>query len=144
MCATSRNTNTGIFKNSADVGNPKIKGSTEYNKQTDTYTLKGSGYNVWFKRDEFHYAYKNLKGDFTLTADFEFKGEGKDPHRKIGWMIRQSLADSAVHISAVAHGDGLTVLQWRVKPGMSMRDPEDDTGSCSKELCTNTIRAQRK
>jgi hypothetical protein len=41
-------------------------------------------------------------------------------------MIRECLADSAVHISAVSHGDGLTVLQWRVKPGMNMRDPEDE------------------
>ncbi len=37
-----------------------------------------------------------------------------------------SLADSAVHISAVSDGDGLTVLQWRMKPGMNMRDPEDE------------------
>ncbi|MFL5809290.1 MAG: hypothetical protein ACJ749_07190, partial [Flavisolibacter sp.] len=67
-----------------------------------------------------------IKGDFTLTANFEFIGEGKEGHRKFGWMVRESLADSAVHISAVSHGDGLTVLQWRVKPGMNMRDPEDE------------------
>jgi TolB protein len=41
-------------------------------------------------------------------------------------MARESLADTAVHISAVDHSDGLTVLQWRVKPGMNMRDPEDE------------------
>ena len=26
----------------------------------------------------------------------------------------------------MSHGDGLTVMQWRVKPGMNMRDPEDE------------------
>ena len=41
-------------------------------------------------------------------------------------MIRESLADTAVHLSAVAHGDGLTVLQWRPEPGAAMRDPEDE------------------
>lgn len=116
----------GIFQNSIDVGNPKIEGSTNYDKGTQTYTITGGGYNIWFNRDEFHYTYKKLKGDFILTADFDFLGEGKDPHRKTGWMVRESLADSTVHISAVDHGDGLTVLQWRAKPGMSMRDPEDE------------------
>lgn len=122
---TEKNT-VGIFEQSADVGNPKIKGSTLYDKKTSTYTITGSGYNVWFNRDEFQYAWKRLKGDFTLTAHFEFEGNGKEAHRKTGWMVRESLADSAVHISAVAHGDGLTVMQWRVKAGMNMRDPEDE------------------
>jgi TolB protein len=117
---------TGIFENHADVGNPKIKGTTIYDKKTKTYTLSGGGYNIWFNRDEFQYAYKKMKGDFTLTANFEFIGEAKEGHRKIGWMVRESLADSAVHVSAVSHGDGLTVLQWRVKRGMNMRDPEDE------------------
>ncbi len=116
----------GIFSNHTDVGHPKISGSTLYDKSTQTYTIKGGGYNIWFNRDEFHYTYKKLKGDFTLTAHFEFARAGKEGHRKIGWMVRESLADSSVHISAVLHGDGLTVLQWRVKAGMNMRDPEDE------------------
>jgi hypothetical protein len=115
-----------IFQEHIDIGHPKIKGSTTYNKKTNTYTLKGGGYNIWFNRDEFQFAYKKLRGDFTLTANFEFIGEGKEAHRKMGCMVRESLADSAVHISAVSHGDGLTVLQWRAGPGMNMRDPEDE------------------
>src|SRR3954454_6348208 len=126
ISAIAQQNSLGVFENNTDVGHPKIKGTTVYDKQTNTYTLEGGGYNIWFNRDEFQYAYKKLKGDFTLTANFEFAGEGKDPHRKIGWMVRESLADTAVHISAVDHGDGLTVLQWRVKPGMNMRDPEDE------------------
>lgn len=102
---------TGVFKYSADIGNPKIKGSTSFDEATKTYTIEGGGYNIWFNRDEFHYAYNKLKDDFTLTAHFKFLGTGKEGHRKIGWMVRSSTADSAVHISAVLHGDGLTVLQ---------------------------------
>lgn len=116
----------GIFKYSDDIGHPKITGSTSFDKATKTYTINGGGYNIWFNRDEFHYAYNKMKGDFTLTAHFTFLGSGKEGHRKIGWMVRESAADSAVHISAVLHGDGLTVLQWRVKAGMNMRDPEDE------------------
>lgn len=132
----------GVFKQSVDVGNPKLAGSAEYNKKTKTYTLKGSGYNIWFERDEFRYLFKKMSGDFTVTADFEFVGSGADPHRKVGWMVRESLDDDASHLSAVAHGDGLTVLQWRVKKGMAMRDPEDEIFSTEKNA--QTIQVARK
>jgi hypothetical protein len=120
-----------------------MKGSTVYDKESGVYTISGGGYNIWFNRDEFQYAYKKLKGDFTLTATVAFVGEGKESHRKIGWMVRASLADTAVHISAVAHGDGLTVLQWREKPGMKMRDPEDEIRA-KKLQKSAVIQLQRK
>ncbi len=53
--------NSGIFEGNIDVGNPKIKGSTVYDKKTKTYTLTGSGYNIWFNRDEFQFAWKKVK-----------------------------------------------------------------------------------
>ena len=116
----------GIFEDYADVGSPKHAGSTLYNADTQTYSLKGSGYNIWFERDEFHFAYKKIKGDFILTANFAFVGKGVDPHRKMGWMVRESLEANASHYSAVVHGDGLTVMQWRPLRGAFMRDPQDE------------------
>ena len=117
---------TGIFDNSADIGKPVIAGSSSYNPADQSYTLKGAGYNIWFGRDEFRYLYNKIKGDFILTACFEFKGEGKNPHRKTGWMIRVSDEDNAQQLAATLHGDGLTVLQWRELKGAFMRDPEDE------------------
>jgi len=116
----------GIFKSHADVGNPKLAGNAVYVASDKSYTLKGSGYNIWFERDEFHYLYNKIKGDFILTANFEFVGKGSDPHRKVGWMVRESLDKGASHISAVAHGDGLTVMQWRGAKDAVMRDPQDE------------------
>ena len=116
----------GVFENHVDVGDPKLKGAATYIAADKSYTLKGAGYNIWFERDEFHFAYNKIKGDFTLTANFEFIGKGNDPHRKIGWMIRESLDKGAVHVSAVAHGDGLTVMQWRMAKDANMRDPQDE------------------
>ena len=124
--AFAQNKQAGIFEAFSDVGNPKNTGSTTYDNATQTYTLSGAGYNIWFGRDEFHYLYTRIKGDFILTANFEFIGTGTDAHRKIGWMVRSSLDENAQHISAVAHGDGLTVLQWRELNGALMRDPEDE------------------
>ncbi|BBE20514.1 tolB protein precursor, periplasmic protein [Aquipluma nitroreducens] len=116
----------GIFQSCKDIGSPKLTGSASYDESTQTYTIRGSGYNIWFERDEFNYLYNKLKGDFILTANFEFVGAGTDPHRKIGWMVRASEDANAVHSSAVLHGDGMTVLQWRVLRGAFMRDPEDE------------------
>ncbi len=48
----------GIFDGHADIGKPKLSGSAQYNEASQTYTLKGGGYNIWFNRDEFHYLYK--------------------------------------------------------------------------------------
>ena len=116
----------GVFKYNKDIGNPKITGSAHYEQADKVYTLKGSGYNIWFDRDELNYLFNKISGDFVLTATFEFVGKGTDPHRKIGWMVRASEDDNSLHMTAVIHGDGLTVLQWREAKGAMMRDPEDE------------------
>jgi TolB protein len=116
----------GLFEHHQDIGNPKIAGSAKYDPVTHTYTLTGSGYNIWFNRDEFQYLFKKIKGDFTATANFEFVGDKGNNHRKIGWMIRESTHESAIHVSAVEHGDGLTVLQWRSVQGENMKDPDGE------------------
>ncbi len=124
----------GIFQHHTDIGNPKIKGDVVYDNSMHTYSIKGGGYNIWFNRDEFHYAYNKVKGDFILTANVKLLGDGKDPHRKIGWMVRASEQEDAAHMSAVLHGDGLTVLQWRRLRGAYMRDPEDEIFSIKKNV----------
>ena len=128
MCSlllSAQEKQTGIFQFSEDIGKPVIKGSATYDANSQVYNLKGSGYNIWFGRDEFRYLYNKIKGDFILTASFEFIGEGKNAHRKTGWMIRATTEDNSPHASAVLHGDGLTLLQWRPLKGSFMRDPED-------------------
>ncbi len=142
ISAFAQSPELGIFEKSVDVGNPQQSGATEYDTANQTYTIRGAGYNIWFERDEFHYVYQKQLGDFTATAHFDFVGVGVDSHRKTGWMIRESLADTAVHLSAVSHGDGLTVLQWRTEPGASMRDPEDEIFFPDKDI--DIIQLERK
>lgn len=115
----------GIFEAAKDVGNPKEAGSSAFDNRNQEYRIKGGGYNIWFERDEFHFLHSKLEGDFILTADFQFVGDGVDAHRKVGWMVRESLDEESSHMSATLHGDGLTVLQWRPLRGAYMRDPED-------------------
>lgn len=131
----------GIFDNHQDIGKPIIAGDVTYNKEDQNYILKGSGYNIWFGHDEFHYAYNKLKGDFILTANFKFINKGTDPHRKIGWMVRANESDDAAHITATVHGDGLTTLQWRRMRGAYMRDPQDEI--FTKKSATEIIQLER-
>jgi TolB protein len=130
----SQNNSLGVFTHAADIGNPKNAGSSTYDPATKTYVLKGSGYNIWFNRDEFHYLYNKMKGDFILTANFQIMGDTGNAHRKFGWMIRESEDASSVSINAVQHGDGLVVMQWRGEHGANMRDPEDEIFFPAKKI----------
>ncbi|MEJ7588803.1 MAG: hypothetical protein WKI04_14700 [Ferruginibacter sp.] len=132
----------GIFDSSADIGNPKNPGAAHYDDTTQTYNIKGSGYNIWFNRDEFHYLYKKISGDFIITADFSFVGDKGDAHKKIGWMLRESLDEGAASYNAVTHGDGLTVLQWRPLRGAYMRDPQEEI-FYAKKVVFRTIQMER-
>jgi hypothetical protein len=122
----AQNKSIGIFQNNTDIGNPKNAGSAIYNSSDQSYAIKGSGYNIWFARDEFQYVYNKIKGDFILTANFKFEGKGTEAHRKTGWMLRASTDENSLHISATLHGDGLTVMQWRDSKGAEMKDPEGE------------------
>ncbi|MFK7813876.1 MAG: TolB family protein [Maribacter sp.] len=103
----------GIFDNSTAIGFPEIAGNSTYNSENQTYTLSGAGTNMWFGNDEFQYLWTTLQGDFILRTTVEFVGEGTDPHRKVGWIVKNSLDANSKHVNATTHGDGLTSLQYR-------------------------------
>ena len=67
----------GIFDGQTDVGNPKNKGTGTYDAKEQQYFLSGSGTNIWFKRDEFHFVWKKMKGDFILRTNTAFIGKAK-------------------------------------------------------------------
>ncbi len=144
LSAFSQSGPVGIFDRQQDIGYVKHAGSATYDEATQTYTIKGSGANIWFNEDQFHYTYKRMAGDFLLTADFAFVGDnsGSVGHRKTGWMIRESADADAASINATSHIDGLTVLQWRELKGAFMRDPKDEIFFPKKGL--QTIQLERK
>jgi TolB protein len=113
----SKGAEPGIFDGHTDIGNVKLSGSMAYNPERQEFTLQGSGENIWFDKDEFHFLWKCIKGNFIMRARGRFIGEGVHEHRKIGLMIRDSLTTNAAHISAVVHGDGLASLQYRKNAG---------------------------
>ncbi len=103
----------GIFDDHADIGTVLHPGAADYDADAQTYTVSGSGENMWRTEDAFHYVWKEVSGDVALTADVSFPSPGKDPHRKACLIIRQSLDAGAAYADAALHGDGLTSLQFR-------------------------------
>lgn len=100
-----------------DIGNPKLKGSLLFDEELQKFTLSGAGYNIWLERDEFYFASQEIEGDFIISANIKFIGDGVNAHRKIGLMIRQSNEEKAIYMDGAVHGDGLTSLQYREKSG---------------------------
>jgi hypothetical protein len=132
----------GIFTNSADVGAPAVKGSTAYDAGEGQYSVTGSGENMWAKQDQFQYVWKEMTGNFAVTATMRFLGKGVD-HRKAGIMVRQSLDTDATYADVVIHGNGMPALQWRSKQGEDTNSfglPFDGPGTFSIKLVRNGVR----
>jgi len=62
----------GIFESHGDVGTVLHEGSVEYDAAKHSYTIAGSGENMWFGSDAFQFVWKKMSGDVTLTADISF------------------------------------------------------------------------
>ena len=107
----------GEFEAHGDIGAPKIAGSATYDEAQQQYTLSAGGTNMWAQRDEFHFAWKRMTGDFIIQARVELLGQGVDPHRKLGLMVRPTLDADAPYVDGMVHGDGLTSLQFRRTKG---------------------------
>src|SRR5262245_60581816 len=75
----------GAFMGQTDVGDPARPGLATYDPKTQEYAIEGSGANMWAGRDEFHFVWQRLKGNFIVTGRVAFVGKGVEEHRKIGW-----------------------------------------------------------
>jgi len=112
----------GPFDSHSDVGETPRQGSAEYNPATGEYRITGGGANMWESTDAFHFVWKRLSGDVTLTADVHFLGTGAVEHRKAALIIRQSLEPGAAYADVARHGDGLTSLQYRLTAGATTQE----------------------
>ncbi len=110
-------TQFGLFENQVNIGDPIKDGTVSYDSELQAYNVTGSGNNLWGQKDEFEYLYKSIQGDFILRAEVKFLDKTGDPHRKIGWSIRDNLSENSKHVSGAIHADGLTSLQYRKETG---------------------------
>jgi regulation of enolase protein 1 (concanavalin A-like superfamily) len=114
--AFAQSGNLGAFANSGDVGGPAKKGSAQFDSANGEYRITGSGANIWGKADQFQYVWREMPGNFTVTATLQFLGQGEE-HRKAGIMVRQSLDADSAYGDFLIHGSGMPGLQWRSAKG---------------------------
>ena len=108
---------TPFFEAHGDIGDSPKAGAVEFIAASGEYRVTGGGANIWADKDAFHFAYKRISGDFTLTADVRFEGAGVNAHRKAVLMARQDLDPGSAYADIALHGDGLTSLQYRTASG---------------------------
>lgn len=120
----------GLFEGHTDIGSVVHAGSAEYNAASRTYTVTGSGENMWFAKDDFQFAWRKMSDDnLSLSADINILGSGGDNHRKGVLMIRQSLDDDSPYADVARHGDGLTSLQFRDEKGGTTHEIESSVSA---------------
>jgi TolB protein len=102
----------GAFTSSDDVGAPPLKGSAEFDASTRQYKITGSGADIWAKADQFHYVWREMSGNFAVTATAKFLTDG-NAHRKAVIMLRKSLDTDSPFVHLAIHGDGMPSVQFR-------------------------------
>ncbi len=102
----------GVFTGSDDVGAPRLKGSAEFDATTRQYKITGSGADIWCRADQFHYVWREISGNFAVTATTTFLTDGI-AHRKAVIMLRKSLDTDSPFVHLAIHGDGMPSVQFR-------------------------------
>ena len=125
----SQTDSIGQFKKQSDIGNVKIPGYVKYDPGKKTYLIGGSGTNMWFGGDEFHYLWKKSQGDISLSADIEWTNKSGNPHKKACLIIRQSLDTNSVYADVALHAVGLTSLQYRSITGGPTREIQSNVNA---------------
>jgi regulation of enolase protein 1 (concanavalin A-like superfamily) len=100
--------------NSTDVGTPGMAGSASFNN--GTFTVSGSGADIWSTADNFQYAYQSVTGDQTITARVASQ-QNTNVWAKAGVMIRQSTAANSAYVFVmITPGNGVN-MQYRPTNG---------------------------
>lgn len=100
----------------SNIGSVGQSGSASHS--SGTFTVSGSGADIWGTADGFRYVYQQVTGDVTLTARIVTLGN-TDPWAKGGVMIRNSLSSNAQHaLTAITPSNG-AAFQRRVSTGGS-------------------------
>jgi phosphatidylserine/phosphatidylglycerophosphate/cardiolipin synthase-like enzyme len=101
-----------------DVGAVGPTGSAS--EASGVFTVKGAGADVWGSSDAFHFAYRSLTGDGSITARVS-DINGSQSWTKVGVMIRASTAANAAHgFMLVSTAKGLAFQRRQATGGTSL------------------------
>ncbi|KAL3801538.1 hypothetical protein HJC23_000976 [Cyclotella cryptica] len=103
-----------------DIGNPSPPGGS-IEVSPGSWSINGSGYDIWGGSDSFHFYNFERTSDVTVTAFVE-SWITSHSWAKGGVMIRESLAANSAHAMLVSTGASGVSHQWRQSTGGSSRD----------------------
>ncbi|MHC4203190.1 MAG: hypothetical protein ACYSTT_00955 [Planctomycetota bacterium] len=81
-----------------------------------TYTMTGSGTDIWNQSDQFHYAYKMLTGTGSIVAKVE-SIDNTNAWAKAGVMIRETLNPDSKHAMMIVSAASGVSFQRRIEVG---------------------------
>ena len=122
VCAQTSAGAVGLFEDHGDVGTVLHTGSVNFDAARKTYTITGSGENMWLAADAFQFVWKKMSGDVTLAADISFLTKTGNEHKKAVLILRQSLEADSIYADVALHASGLTSLQFRDEKGALTRE----------------------
>lgn len=99
-----------------DIGAVAATGSASFSN--GTFTVSGSGNDIWNATDEFHYVYQPLSGDGEIIAQVSSQ-TNTNQWAKAGLMIRESLAGNSEHAMIVITPERGVSFQYRAATGGS-------------------------
>ncbi len=98
----------GVQFTDLDIGAPPTPGSLT--SSGGTYTVSGSGSDIWGTSDQFNYAYQTATGDLTITARVVLE-TNTDLWAKAGVMVRASTAANSAFAGVFATpGNGIAMI----------------------------------
>ena len=119
----------GIFEETRDIRPAGSVGKTESVGLVDKngtlveqYEITSYGSDIWGTRDQFHFAYRTMSGNWRVSADFQWAATPPNPSSKMGVMIRASTAEDSVQYDTVVTDfvGGMNIrtgMQWRAATG---------------------------
>ena len=135
-----------------DIGKPAKTGSAEI--VGNELKIMAGGADVWGKRDEFHFSYKQLKGDFDISVQI-LGLSAAHLYTKAGIMARENLSEDSPHVyyqvfpdnKARNKNNGGCEFQYRMVKGGDMKaiyplDAVDKT-ECKVDFPNTFIRMKR-
>jgi hypothetical protein len=99
---------------SADVGSVPFPGNASYS--SGTFTVTGSGADVWGTADQFYYAYRSMTGDGTMIARVA-SVQNVAAWVKAGIMIRETLSAGSAHAFILVSASKGVAFQRRQATG---------------------------
>nr|NIS53567.1 hypothetical protein [Phycisphaerae bacterium]NIU11045.1 hypothetical protein [Phycisphaerae bacterium]NIU59672.1 hypothetical protein [Phycisphaerae bacterium]NIW95964.1 hypothetical protein [Phycisphaerae bacterium] len=96
---------------SKDIGNPGIPGRSF--DDAGTWTIQGSGHDIWGNNDGFHYVYRPLAGDGSLQVNL-VSMDVTSGWAKVGPAIREDLTAGSKHAMTAMTGSNGIQFVWRL------------------------------